>query len=121
MIFSKDFIDLFGRIWGIIVVVGMCLMFTAFIIFSLIGLIVLLKDYKALKHNSFVSITGKVIGLKRNRNPDSCAQINDHPIVMIMDTNEEIVLILNDWVTVGETYKFNYLKNSKIAEIVEKV
>ena len=39
----------------------------------------------------------------------------------MLNTNEKIELIINDNIMVGETYKFNYLKNSKIAEIIEKI
>ena len=38
-----------------------------------------------------------------------------------MDTNEEIILNINDKLIVGDTYTFDYLKNSKIAEISDKI
>ncbi len=120
-IFSNDFIGIMGKLLEIIFVVCIVLAFITLIIYSLIVLIVLLKDYKALKHNDFISIIGKVIGFKKNINSDSGTQINDHPIIMIVDTNEKVVLDINDIIMVGEIYKFNYLKNSKIAEVVEKL
>lgn len=46
---------------------------------------------------------------------------NDNPIVLILDTNKEVELIINDKIMIGETYKFNYLENCKIAEVVEKL
>ena len=42
-------------------------------------------------------------------------------MVLIVDTFEEVELIINDKILIGETYRFNYLKNCKIAEVVEKV
>ncbi len=120
-IFTKDFIEMIGKVLGIVCVVCIVLAFTALIIFSLISLIKLLKDYRAVKHNDFVTIVGKVIRFAKNKNTDSGAQINDKPVVMITDTNEEIVLNVNDKITVGESYRFNYLKHCKIAEIVEKL
>ena len=58
---------------------------------------------------------------KRNREPKSGVQINDKPILLKLDTGEEIQLIINDKILVGEIYKFNYLKHCKIAEVVEKM
>ena len=58
---------------------------------------------------------------KRNREPESGVQINDKPIVLILDTSEEVELIINDKIMIDETYKFNYLKNCKIAEVVKKL
>ena len=43
------------------------------------------------------------------------------PIVLILDTSEEVELIINDKIMIGEIYKFNYLKNCKIAEVIEKL
>ena len=63
----------------------------------------------------------KVLKFKKNREPESGVQINDKPIVLVLDTNEEVELIINDKIMIGETYKFNYLKNCKIAEVVEKL
>ena len=40
---------------------------------------------------------------------------------MILETNEEIELTVNDKITVNEIYRFNYLQNCKIAEVVEKL
>ncbi len=110
-----------GKIFRIIIVVAVVVAFIVIAVYSLIKLIVLLKDYKSLKHHDYVSVIGKVLRFKKNTEPESGAQINNQPVIMVLDTNEEIVLDVNDIISVGEIYKFNYLKNSKIAEVVEKL
>ena len=116
----NTFISAVGRALGTIFLIGIVGLFIILVVFSLSVIITLLKDAKSLKNNSYVSISGKVIRFKRNRDPESGIQINDKPIIL-SDTNEEIGLIINDKVVLGEAYKFNYLKNCKIAEIVEKI
>ena len=117
----KEFIEIFGKILGIIFLIGIVGLFVALIIFSIKVIITLLKDAKSLKSNDYVSIVGKVLKFKRNIEPESGVQINDRPIVLILDTGEEVELFINDKIMIGETYKFNYLKNCKIAEVVEKI
>lgn len=108
---------IFWLIFFTIVIIG-CILFSVSVAKVIITL---LKDYDAVKNNKALSITGKVLGFKRNRNPETGTQINNEPIIMIIDTEEEIILKINDRVTVGETYKFKYLKYSKLAEVVEKM
>ena len=117
----KGFIENVGKILGIIFLIGIVGLFVALIIFSIKVIITLLKDAKSLKSNDYVSIVGKVLKFKRNIEPESGVQINDRPIVLILDTGEEVELFINDKIMIGETYKFNYLKNCKIAEVVEKI
>jgi hypothetical protein len=117
IVFNKDLINTTGEIFGLIFIIGIVVAFIFLIIFSLKVIIILLKDFKAYKHKNYISITGKVIAFKRNREPESGMQINDKPIIKILNTNEEIVLNINDKILVGETYNFNYLQYSKIAEI----
>ena len=93
----------------------------AFIVSSLRTVITLLKDRKSVKNKKYIEITGKVIKFKKNINPDTGYQINDTPVVLILDTDEEIELSVEEEIQVGETYKFNYLENCKIAEVVEKI
>ena len=83
---------------------------------------VLLKDREAVKQKEFVTIVGKVVGFKENRMPDTGIQINDIPIILTSDTNEKIELdIYEENVKIGETYKFQFLENSKIGEVVEHI
>lgn len=119
--YSKEFIDILDKVFGIIFVVGVVVGFAVLAISSTKGLLILLKDLNSLKTGNFISVIGSVIKFKKNRDPELGVQINDHPIVMILDTGEEVELVLNDFVTAGATYKFNYLKNSKIAEVVEEI
>ena len=116
----NTFISAVGRALGTIFLIGIVGLFIILVVFSLSVIITLLKDAKSLKNNSYVSISGKVSRFKRNRDPESGNQINDKPFIL-SDTNEEIGLIINDKVVLGEAYKFNNLKNCKIAEIVEKI
>lgn len=103
-------------------IVYTCLMivFIAVFIAGLKRMIVLLKDYSALKSKIFCSVIGKVIGFKRNVNPEDGKQYNTYPIIEILQTKEIITLHVNDKVMIGKKYKFNYLSNSKLAEVAEK-
>ena len=117
----KGFIESVGKIQGIIFLIGIVGLFVILIVFSIKVIVTLLKDAKSLKSNDYACIIGQVLNFKKNREPESGAQINDQPIVLILGTNEEVELIINDKIMIGETYKFNYLKNCKIAEVVEKL
>ena len=121
LIHSNEFISNAGKMFGVFFLIGIISLFVILSVFSLTKIIILLKDQKSLKSKNFITIIGKVIRFKRNREPESGVQINDKPVVSILDTNEEIELIINDTIMIGEIYKFNYLKNSKIAEVVEHV
>ena len=113
----KGFIESVGKTLGIILLVGIVGLFVILIVFSIKAIMILLKDIKSLKRHEYVTIIGKVLRFKKNRELESGAQTNDNPIVLILGTNEEVGLIINDKISVGETYKFNYLKNCKIAEV----
>ena len=117
----NSFIESIGKVLGIIFLIGVVGLFVVLIVFSIKVIITLLKDLKSLKNNDYISIIGKVLKFKKNIEPESGIQINDKPIVLILDTSEEVELIINDKIMIGETYKFNYLKNCKIAEVVEKI
>ncbi len=117
----KEFIYIFGKILGIIFLIVIVGLFFTLIIFPIKQIVILLKDYKSLRNKEFVSVLGKVIKFKRNIEPESGSQINDNPIVLSINTNEIIELFVNDEVTIGEIYEFNYLKNCRIAEIVNKL
>lgn len=117
----NSFIESIGKVLGIIFLIGVVGLFVVLIVFSIKVIITLLKDLESLKNNDYISIIGKVLKFKKNIEPESGIQINDKPIVLILDTSEEVELIINDKIMIGETYKFNYLKNCKIAEVVEKI
>ena len=116
----SSFIESFGKVLGIIFLIGVVGGIVVLIISLIKEIMTLLKDLKSLKNNDFISIIGKVLKFKKNIEPLG-VQINDIPIVLILDTGEEIELFINDKIMIGETYKFNYLKNCKIAEVVEKI
>ena len=115
----KEFVDSFGKIFGMLFLVSLFVVFIILIVCSAKVIVTLLKDAKSLKNNEYVSIVGKVLRFKKNIDPDTGTQMNNTPIVLILDTNVEVELHIKDEIMVGEIYKFNYLKNSKIAEVVD--
>ena len=114
-------INIIGKIWGIIFLVCVICGYIFVTIISLNEIRILLKDLKSLKKKNYITIAGKVVRFKKNIDPDTGIQINNNPIILALNTNEKIELIINDKVMIGEKYKFSYLKNSKIAEIIEKI
>ena len=115
-------IDDWGFTWWIVGVVAFFILFVAICVNSIKDIMVLLEDRNAVKQKEFVTIVGKVVGFKENRMPDSGIQINNIPIILTSDTNEKIELdIYEENVKIGETYKFQFLENSKIGEVVEHI
>ena len=117
----NGFIESIGQVLDIIFLIGVVCLFVVLITLSIKVIITLLKDLKSLKNKDYISIVGKVLKFTKNIEPESGVQINDKPIVLILNTSEEVELVINDKIMIGETYKFNYLKNCKIAEVVEKL
>ena len=114
-------IDEWGFTWWIVGVVAFFILFVAICVNSIKDIMVLLKDRNAVKQKEFVTIVGKVVGFKENRIPD-VGQVNNIPIILTSDTNEKIELhIYEENVKIGETYKFQFLENSKIGEVVEHI
>lgn len=111
----------FSKIGGVILEILAILSFLLLLVLSIKNLVVLLKDYRCYKLKKYETVTAVVLRFKQNREPESGVQINDKPVIKIMDTNEEIILNINDKLIVGDTYTFDYLKNSKIAEISDKI
>lgn len=120
-IFCNDITDNVGKLLGTIFLIGIAVLFSIMALFSLISLIKLLKDLKSLKNNEYISIVGRVIAFKRNLDPESGIQRNDHPVIKIIESGNEIVLLINDKLTIDKIYKFNYLKHCKIAEVVDEM
>lgn len=117
----NEFINSIGKIWDIIFLICVICGFAFLTVISLNKIIILLKDLKSLKKKDYITIIGKVVKFKKNIDPETGIQINNNPIILVLDTNEKIELIINDNIMVGETYKFSYLKNSKIAKIIERM
>ena len=114
-------IDEWGFTWWIVIVVAFFFLFVAICVNSIKDIMVLLEDRNAVKQKEFVTIVGKVVGFKENRIPD-VGQVNNIPIILTNDTNEKIELhIYEENVKIGETYKFQFLENSKIGEVVEHI
>lgn len=121
LVYTSSGIMNFGVVLETIFVIAIILTFALWCYLLVKDLVALMKDYKAEKSHNYISVIATVIRFKRNTEPESGVQINDTPIVMNIDTSEEILLKLNDSVEIGETYKFNYLKNCRIGEIVKKI
>jgi len=121
IIYSEGLIESFGKTLGLIFLISIVVMFVILTIFSTKTLVTLLKDVKSLKSNDYISVVGRVLKFKRNTDPESGRQTNNKPIVLVLDTNEEVELFVNDRIVVGTIYKFNYLKNCKIAEVIKKL
>ena len=119
LINTKRIINVLGEVLGVFLAIAIFAAFVTLAYFLIKNLIVLLKDLKAVKNHNYITVTGKVIKFKRNIEPESGVQINNNPMVLIIDTGEELLLKVNDNVLIGEIYSFNYLKNCKIGEIVK--
>ena len=115
----EEFINDSEKIYDILFFIGIIVVFIVVIVCSAKEIVTLSKDAKSLKNNEYISIVGKVLRFKKNTDPDTGAQTNNTPLVLVLDTNEEIELHIDDEIRVGEIYRFNYLKNSKIAEVVD--
>ena len=85
-----------------------------------IRLVKILKDYEDMEKRNYVVFVGKVIKLKLYEQDGTI--YNETPIVLNVATQEKFKIYLtHNEVGLGQTYEFNLLKNSKIAEVVRKV
>lgn len=125
-VFMMIYVRLFlmqGKLGFVVFCIIMIMMFLFLITLSIKALTMLIKDHAFLINKEYITVSGKVIGFKRNRDPESGVQINDRPIIRVLDslntehTDNQIVLYVNDKILIGETYVFRYLKHSKIAEV----
>ena len=85
-----------------------------------VRLVKILKDYEDMEKRNYVVFVGKVIKLKLYEQNGTI--YNETPIVLNVATQEKFKIYLtHNEVGLGQTYEFNLLKNSKIAEVVRKV
>ena len=123
IVYVKRFFMQGKPVFVIVFCISILILFLLLIALSLKTLTILAKDHKFLIDKEFLTVSGKVIGFARNRDPESGAQINDCPIIRVLDgldiesADSQIVLHINDKVLIGETYVFRYLKYSKLAEV----
>lgn len=90
------------------------------LIFWIVRLVKILKDYEAMEKRNYVVFVGKVVKLKLYEHNGTI--YNETPIVLNVATQEKFKIYLtHNEVGLGQTYEFNLLKNSKIAEVVRKV
>lgn len=119
---KQDLIDKIGLAWCIVVIIALFIVFAFVCVNSIKDIRMLLKDREALSKKEFVIVVGKVIGFKEHKSPDTGIQSNDTPVILTIDTNEEIELhVYEENTKIGEIYKFQFLKNSKIGEVVEHI
>ncbi len=95
------------------------------VVFTIIFLIITqiipyFKDLKNCIRENYLNVTGKVIGFEKNENPDSGDQIDCIPIIQT-ETGEKITLSVNEFLDIGKTYTFNYLKHTKLAEVKKEI
>ena len=102
-----------GLLFEIVVITALAVL----LIISIKTIVLLLKDFDNYRKKKYITVEGQVIGFKKNRDPESGLQMNNTPIINVVDTNERVVLNINDSVCIGKTYVFHYLKYSKIAEV----
>ena len=85
-----------------------------------VRLVKILKDYEDMEKRNYVVFVGKVIKLKLYEHNGTI--YNETPIVLNVATQEKFKIYLtHNEVGLGQTYEFNLLKNSKIAEVIRKV
>lgn len=85
-----------------------------------VRLVKILKDYEDMEKRNYVVFVGKVVKLKLYERNGTI--YNETPIVLNVATQEKFKIYLtHNEVGLGQTYEFNLLKNSKIAEVIRKV
>jgi len=80
------------------------------------------KDYVYLKSNAPIQIEGKVVGYASAVSGDDLTVTQAWPVVLIDETKEQIslnVIQAEKKLQIDQKYKFFYLPNTKIAEIIE--
>ena len=79
------------------------------------------KDYMYLETNRPIQIEGKVIGYSKVTSGDDLTVTKSWPIILIDGTNEKITLNIvksEEKLQVEKSYKFFYLPNTKIADVI---
>ena len=82
-------------------------------------LIICLKDFSTVKNNNFKTIIGTVYRYAKNE-AEAGQQLNSHPIIKLLNSEETIELFINKGTELNKTYKFIYLKHTKIGEVEEE-
>lgn len=106
---------------AICAIIGVLLLLFSGTVSAVKQTVILFKDYKDVVHNNYITVTATDVRFAKNINPDTGIQMNNKPVIRDIQSNEEITVFTNDEIDIGETYKFNYIKNCKLAEVVEKV
>lgn len=89
------------------------------LIYFLYKFVVLLKDYRFVKNNKFEEIIGTVYRYAKNE-AETGQQLNSHPIINVLGSNDSIELFVNKGTELNKTYVFIYLKYTRIAVVKEE-
>lgn len=82
-------------------------------------LIICLKDFNAVKNNNFKMIVGTVYRYAKNE-AETGQQLNSHPIIKLLGSDETIELFVNKGTELNKTYTFMYLEYTKIGAVKEE-
>lgn len=82
-------------------------------------LIICLKDFNAVKNNNFKIIVGTVYRYAKNE-AETGQQLNSHPIIKLLGSDETIELFVNKGTELNKTYIFMYLEYTKIGAVKEE-
>ena len=91
-----------------------------FCVIIIIGGVKYFRDFKSIKQRKYERVTGIITRIdNRRRFMDAPEDFVGRPVTQIIDTEENIDLLIREKFEVGEIYEFMYLKNTKIA-VIEK-
>jgi hypothetical protein len=82
-------------------------------------LIICLKDFSTVKNNNFKTTIGTVYRYAKNE-AETGQQLNSHPIIKLLNSEETIELFINKGTELNKTYKFIYLEHTKIGAVEEE-
>jgi len=82
-------------------------------------LIVCLKNFNSIRKNKFKTIIGTVYKYARNES-EMGQQLNSHPIIKLLNSEETIELFINKGTELNKSYRFIYLKHTKIGAVEEE-
>ncbi len=103
--------------YGLAIFIALMCVFAICLLCSILGLIPIVRDYKAYTKKQYCEVCGKVIGFKWNLGTADGIQHNTIPIIVTAN-GKKIVLKVGKELEVGKTYRFYYLRYTKIAEII---
>lgn len=95
---------------GIVIIIGEIWLIYKFIL--------CLKDLPSVINNNFTEMVGTVYRYARNES-ETGQQLNNYPKIKILNSDLIIELFVNKGTEINKTYRFIYLKNTKIGAVKE--